>query len=205
MVAFLRTTALMLGVIVISVSAALAFGRINPSPQLLYTLREDFILYDLRTGVHLEVLSRFHNPKSYPTWSANGRYLAFTHLEDEFTPSIYVWDIEGDTVNLVAPSGINPRWSVNGEQIIFELPTSSIMGLPNKRMIVDRSGLNAYEAPPDASVSSIDLKASPDGRWSIYRSDSSGQFSLYAVNVITDRQRHIIHLSGYSVAYFWRP
>ncbi len=61
----------------------------------------------------------------WPTWSPDGKKIAFTSSEHDEPPSLKIVDRDGQNETEIAQNAINPSWSPNGEWIAFNTSGSN--------------------------------------------------------------------------------
>jgi TolB protein len=121
----------------------------------------------------------------YPTWSPDGKYIAFTRREGD---RYAIWIMNSDGKNQTRLTyGVEPDWSPDGKKIVF---TSD--SWPRKIGVInlDGSGLIWLTEPPTiafrdgTSGPATDgfPRWSPDGKKIAFVSNRSGNFDIYIMN-----------------------
>ena len=128
-----------------------------------------------------------------PTWSLNGKEIAFVSERDGGDKDIFVIDVESGNLNLLTPNSINdmePAWSPTGERIAF---TS------------DRSGnFDIFIMNPDGSglrrLTDLGNNRYPawsgDGNKLAFYSDRGGDFDVYVIDPDGNGIKRIIYSSN---------
>jgi TolB protein len=121
----------------------------------------------------------------YPTWSPDGKYIAFTRREGD---RYAIWIMNSDGKNQTRLTyGVEPNWSPDGKKIVF---TSD--SWPRKIGVInlDGSGMIWLTEPPTivfrdgTSGPATDgfPRWSPDGKKIAFVSNRSGNFDIYTMN-----------------------
>ena len=137
-----------------------------------------------------------------PSWSPDGRKLAYVSFEDK-RPAIYVQELAtGRRLKLASFTGINgaPAWSPDGRSLAMALskdgtPDIYLMDLASrnlKRLTQDR----AINTEPDFS---------PDGKSLIYTSDKGGQPQLYRMDLASGSSQRVTFTNRYNAGGRYAP
>ena len=155
----------------------------------------DIWIYDLNRG--LKTRYTFDpNMDWYPTWSPDGRQIAFTSNRDA-PNDIWVIDVSGsgtdtklfeDGVNQVYPEA----WSPDGEWLVYQrvddANNSDIWALPTTG--------GEPVALVASSFSEVFPSISPDGRWLAFVSDESGSDEVYVTTFPEPARRWQVSTDG---------
>jgi len=119
-----------------------------------------------------------------PTFSPDGRRIAFTRSIGDGNPEIFVCDRDGGNLRqLTSSRGIDtsPAWSPNGREIAF---TSSRGGSP-QIYAMDAEGANLRRLTFQGSYND-GADWSPDGTKIVYSSRTGNRFDVVVVDVVTN-------------------
>jgi len=144
-----------------------------------------------------------HNPQTVlesslpimsPTWSPDGRQLAYVSFEGR-SSGIWVQNLQtGERYRLTNFPGINgaPAWSPKGDKIALTLSKD---GVPNIYVI----DLNTRQLEQVTRSSAIDTEPAwmPDGETLVFTSNRSGQAQVYQQHLGEDRARRLSFDSPY--------
>jgi Tol biopolymer transport system component len=100
-------------------------------------------------GSNLSQITSSASDEIWPTWSPDGRYIAFAQGTGEFN-RYYLWIMNSDgscAIQLLEVEGINtPAWSPDGNDIAFEYDGGLyLLDLNNNDILKRMSGLNCGE------------------------------------------------------------
>lgn len=150
----------------------------------------------------------------YPTWSADGRKLAFERNSWEHNEwYIVVMDSDGKNpvdLNRKFGGGTEPAWSPDGSQIAFNWSGSLA--------VMDADGTNATRLPPDDNrggrlpTDSDKLSWSPDGTrlaFSLYETQDgrvvAGESNIAILEIDTGEITQVTSLKGREINPDWSP
>lgn len=131
-------------------------------------------------GANPQILFRSEQPLMSPSWSPDGRHIAYVSFENRRS-EIFRQNIEtGERSSLSFSSGINsaPAWSPDGRSIAMSLSRD---GHPNLYLL----DLATQQMTQLTHTSSIDTEPawSPDGEMLYFTSDRSGSPQIYRMNL----------------------
>jgi TolB protein len=153
-------------------------------------------------GANVKQLTQNQSINLSPTWSPEGRRIAFTSYLRR-NPDLYLIDVDGRNLQpLSRHPGLNvsPSWSPDGKKIAL------MMGMEGKSDIylMDSNGGNprrltkghGNEASPTWS---------PDGEWIAFVSDRSGSPQIYIMAQDGSRVRRLTFEGSYNTQPSWSP
>jgi len=144
-------------------------------------------IYLVEPGEAERALTDLHGGASEPTWSPDGRRIAFSasrRVGDD--TDIYVMHADGSRLRrwLGTPRDDGaPDWSPDGSTIAFDVRYESSAGLPGAAIVTGDVGTEERTrlTPPHTRFGATDPAWSPDGRWVAYsrydRTTVNGQVS----------------------------
>lgn len=143
-----------------------------------------------------------HQPILSPSWSPDGRKLAYVSFEQR-RPQIYVTDVATGSRTLVTSfSGINgaPAWSPDGRQLAIVLSKSGrpkiyVINLASKQLRQVTTGMGIDTEPSWA----------PDGRSILFTSDRGGSPQIYQVDLGNDRVQRLTFQGDYNARASYTP
>lgn len=189
-------------VMLTALGANMAFGYlVLPTEEVAYTARVDgdfeIFLLDTRRYMTTNLTktrywrnARYDSQDQAPTWSPDGRYLAY-QSNREGNADIWMLDIHsGETRRLTSKPSLEiyPDWSGDGAYLVYQgwQDNDYDLFLINMRAVLARN----VTAPPrqltDNVASDTHPVFSPDGAHIVYISDEmnvTGHYSLMRVNV----------------------
>ena len=137
-----------------------------------------------------------------PSWSPDGRKLAYVSFEDK-RPAIYVQELAtGRRLKLASFVGINgaPSWSPDGRSIAMALSKD---GTPDI-YLMDLASRNVKRLTQDRAINT-EPDFSPDGKSLIYTSDKGGQPQLYRMDLATGSAQRVTFTNRYNAGGHYSP
>jgi len=137
----------------------------------------------------------------HPTWSPDGRYVAFAALSGGLT-DLYIYDLQADSLHQVtndAYADLEPAWSPDGKTIVFvtdRFSTNLTTLTPgNYRLAsLDVATDSITPLPSFADGKNIDPQWTPDGRSIYFLSDRTGITNIYKLDLASGRQSQVTNL-----------
>ena len=136
-----------------------------------------------------------------PTWSPDGRFVAFSALVGGFS-DIFIYDLEEDKLERMtddAFADLYPVWSPDGSAIAFvtdRFSTSlSILNIGNYELALkDMETGNIQKIPGFSDAKNINPQWSPDSKSLYFLSDQNGITNVYRINLANQRIFQITNL-----------
>ncbi len=160
-------------------------GRIEVGEELRIVFASnrdgDYEIYTMKAnGTGIEKLTDNRADDQYPSWSPDGRRIAFHSYSGGANAGIYMMNSDGS--NIVRLSGDNavdqyPTWSPDGRRIAF---TSNRDG--NRNIYSMRSDGTDVRRLTIDSANNSSPSWSPDGNRIAYHSDRDGDREIYVMN-----------------------
>jgi len=91
----------------------------------------------------------------------------------------------------------NPRWSLNGEKVIFSLSYPVMRGLTEIH-IANLDGSNNQIVVTEKNTASADPDLSPDSKYVAFVSNRDGRFGIYVMNADGSNQHRLTELESYN-------
>ena len=139
-------------------------------------------------GTGLRRLTRSPWPEFDPSWSPDGRFIAYRSEPHEY-PELWVMNADGSGQHRLTPDGGFPDWSPDGSMIAYANP-----GGPSGMSwiaIMSADGSGQRRLPHTAAGEYPSW--SPDGKRIAFHSNWSGHHLMYVVDV--DGSRGVVNLS----------
>ena len=160
---------------------------LNQPPRIL----ESYEIYVTNiSGQNSLNLTQHPASDKYPTWSPDGKQIAFTS-ERNGNKEIYVMDADGSNLTRLTDhprSDSHPTWSPDGTQIAFE----SILILRRDIFVMHADGTNVRQVT-NTPETDIEPSWSPDGKkiaFASYRKENK-VFDVYVINVNGTDERNL--------------
>jgi TolB protein len=207
-------------------SSVHAISDVSPSPDgrlIAFTTIEKNIskiyIFDLAGGVQKELMKSTSNDYS-PTWSPDGKYIAFVsdrdHVlldenRDVWTNDIYIIKTDGSNIRRVTQDNVTSQysglsWSPDGRKLAYNFSSLSKYGV----LFPEGIGILTLS---DSSLTRLtgneidgDPKWSPDGKNIVYALYQSKKTCIYRINANgTDQIALTKDSAYYDTDPFWSP
>jgi Tol biopolymer transport system component len=160
------------------------FGAIHAGRPVLSIL--DVARGDIVREVPLRDLGEVQSP----TWSPDGRFIAFSAITGGLT-DLYIYDLQAETLRRVtqdAFADLQPAWSPDGRSIAFvtdRFATAAEMteGHPYRLALLDPGSGQIQELPSFAEGKNIDPQWAPDAKSLYFLSDRNGITNVYRLEL----------------------
>lgn len=192
----------------------LAFVADGKSPAIDISYRAQSLnyrqIYSAQAdGFNIQQLTNSAGNKSHPTWSPDGRYIAFVVEDSELGSDIYVMDADGNHLkNLtlgIKESVDYPEWSPDGSRIAYQAFSNGNWEI----FVMTASGFKPQQLTRASgnheSEWSIQPSWSPDARRIVFASSRSGSWDIYIMDDHGAEVKALTQDSFYDVFPDWSP
>ena len=188
-------------------NSAPSWSPVDDRLTLVLSKDENSEIYTLSNNRTLRRLTRHFNIDTSPTWSPDGKKIAFTSdRSGRGAPQIYIMDAhEGDKAGVQRISfnssyNDNPAWSPDGDKIAYTSRVGKrfqikIYDLITKSSAVLTKGRGNNEQPT----------WSPDGRFIAYRHKDGSGISTYIQRLDSDKTRQLSIGNSSGASPSWSP
>jgi TolB protein len=148
-------------------------------------------------GSNLQTILRSREPIMSPSWSPNGRYLAYVSFETH-KPVVWVQDLATGSRRAVANfkgSNSAPAWSPDGNRLAVVLTTSG----NSQIYLVPAAGGSPRRLTYSDGIDTEPVWA-PDGATILFVSDRSGGPQVYSVGIDGGSPRRLTWQGSYNVS-----
>ena len=191
----------------LGLNAAPSWSPVDDRLTLVLSKDKNSEIYVLNNNRKLRRLTRHFNIDTSPTWSPDGKKIAFTSdRSGGGAPQIYIMDAHhGDKAGVKRISfgssyNDNPAWSPNGDKIAYTARVGKrfqikIYDLTTQNTTVFTKTRGNNEQPT----------WSPDGRFIAYRHKESSEMHTYIQRLGSDKVRQLSFGVGGGVSPSWSP
>lgn len=180
-------------------------GTFSPDGATIAVSREEsrgnseIVLVSPR-GELVRVLTRDRSIDVSPSWSPDGRKLAFCSSRDG-TPQIYVADLDSGRIERITRKGsynTSPAWSPRGDRIAF---TGRVSG--RFQVFVKELATGVLHQVTNAAGDSTDATWAPDGRYLAFSTTRSGRGEIWLSDWQGRAPRRLIATRGDDSSPSW--
>ena len=170
-------------------------------------------------GDNLQNLTNNPNDDTSPSWSPDGKRIAFASWDGKFIEfvvdfEIYVMDADGDNLQNLTNNPNDdryPSWSPDGKRIVFSSERAghfrSKFGITAEIYVMDADGGNQRRLTENRKNDSSP-SWSPDGKRIAFASDKRGDFEnfdIYVMDVNGGNQQKLTNNRGDDSSPSWSP
>ena len=186
-------------------NAAPSWSPVDDQLTLVLSKDKNSEIYTLDNNRQLRRLTRHFNIDTSPTWSPDGKKIAFTSdRSGTGSPQIYIMDaVQGDRggvkrISFGSSYNDNPAWSPDGDKIAYTARVGRrfqimIYDLKTKKNFVFTKTRGNTEQPT----------WSPDGRFLAYRHKEGSSTHIYIQRLGSEESRQLSFFSGGSTSPSW--
>jgi TolB protein len=190
-------------------NAAPAWSPVGTRLALVLSKDRNPEIYLLEKNRRLKRLTRHFNIDTSPTWSSDGKRIAFaSDRSGTGAPQIYIMNVDqGDRgpverISFGSSHNDNPAWSPDGDKIAY----TSRVG--------KRFQIKIYDLNTKKNITFTDTKSpgnneqptwSPDGRFIAYRHKEGAEPHIYIQRLGSDRARQLSFRPGGGLSPDWSP
>jgi len=152
-------------------------------------------------GKNVHQVTNKHSITSFPAWSSNGRYLAFTSY-DRGPVQVIIKDLQTMAESRVRYKGvqISPAWVPNR----FELTATLSNGGDQEIYLLTGKGKMIKRLTNSRGID-VDASWSPDGKKIAFVSKRSGRPQIYIKEINTGRVQRLTFEGNYNTQPCWSP
>ena len=188
-------------------NSAPSWSPVDDRLTLVLSKDDNSEIYTLNNNRTLRRLTRHFNIDTSPTWSPDGKKIAFTSdRSGRGAPQIYIMDAhDGDKAGVQRVSfdssyNDDPAWSPDGDKIAYTSRVGKrfqikIYDLTTKSSAVLTNGRGNHEQPT----------WSPDGRFIAYRHKEGSNMSTYIQRLDSDKSRQLSIGNSSGASPSWSP
>lgn len=158
--------------------------------------------YHWTDGLHIwdsnkETLTRIidNSESSFPTWSPDGKRLAYTDLYGQ--PQVFIVNQDGSNNHPLTP-GLRPNWSLTGGFIAYDSCENNRCGI----FRINPDGGGKRQLTQDGGGGAA---ASPDGNRIAYWSRADGDFEIYTIRADGSGSTQLTNNQGNDALPAWSP
>jgi Tol biopolymer transport system component len=145
----------------------------------------------------------------YPTWSPDGKRIAFgstrdSHSEIYENAEVYIMNADGSNQTRLTDhpaADVMPRWSPDGKKIAFQ---TTRHGEPMEIYVMNADGSNQTNLTNNPAVDMMP-SWSPDGKKIAFASTRDGNYEIYVMNADGSNQTNLTNNPATEQAPSWSP
>ncbi len=188
-------------------NAAPSWGPGGNQIALVLSKDQNSEIYVLEKNYGLKRMTRHFNIDTSPTWSPDGKKIAFTSdRSGTGSPQIYILDVDkGDAggvkrISFGSTYNDNPAWSPDGDKIAY----TSRVGRQFQIKVYD---LNTHKSEQFTVESGSNEQPawSPDGRFIVYRNRDGGKEQIFIKSLQGGKPRQLSFADGGGYSPAWSP
>jgi TolB protein len=148
-------------------------------------------------GYNGQSMMRSPEPILSPSWSPDGRQLAYASLEERGHQVVFVQDVaSGQREKAAAYQGINgaPAWSPDGRSLAVSLSKDGNAEI----YVIDLAGKKKARRLTRHWAIDTEPVWTPDGKFIVFTSDRGGRPQIYRVPVVGGRPRRLTFEGSYN-------
>ncbi len=147
-------------------------------------------------GLNDQTILKSHEPIISPTWSPDGKRIAYVSFENK-KPVVYVHSLADGKRNIAANfrgSNSAPAWSPDGSKLAVTLSREG----GSQIFLLNPNGSGAQRLTTSAAIDT-EPRFSPDGKWIFFTSDRGGSPQIYRIALSGGEVQRLTFEGSYNV------